>query len=323
MVVKSAKRGTHFGSIREGPEKQRVDAGWLALLIAVAVVFAFFVLVQHWQRVLRHQAWSVRRLTERIGNIESVADPQFLERLGEASPMPLEQVFTLSFRMDDRFWSDALRASQEELKFAREFGSLVGSVKLERWRSHTIATITEVLPDRKAAGWQTRSLELYSDAARISDSISLWELPLARVGPSAERPPSLELLLRANSIELRGHFANDRVKASGNGNDGAAGPSAGEAGLEDVVFFRVPLDAAQLAPFRSHDPAGNGHSGNGDSAARELAARPGSWQAFYSERDESLGIEWQLRLRDLTKKSEWERWKILDSPTLPLFTEQQ
>lgn len=290
-----------------------MDASWLALLIAVAIVFVFFVLVQHWQKVLRHQAWSLRRLMERVQGIESIADPQFLQRLNEAAPMPLEQVFTLSFRMDDRFWSDALRASDEEKKFVREYGSFVGSVKLERWRSHTVATITEVLPDRKAAGWQTRSLDLYSDLARSNDAFTLWELPLARAGPSAERPPSLELSLRANSLELCGHLANRAPHASGNGHNGATG-------FDDVLFFRVPLDAAQLAPFRSHDPAANG---NGNSGAHELSAQASSWQAFYSDRDEVLGIEWHLRLHDLTKKSEWERWKILESSDMPLIAEQK
>lgn len=290
-----------------------MDASWLALLIAVAIVFVFFVLVQHWQKVLRHQAWSLRRLMERVQGIESIADPQFLQRLNEAAPMPLEQVFTLSFRMDDRFWSDALRASDEEKKFVREYGSFVGSVKLERWRSHTVATITEVLPDRKAAGWQTRSLDLYSDPARSNDAFALWELPLARAGPSAERPPSLELLLRANSLELCGHLTNRAPHASGNGHNGATG-------FDDVLFFRVPLDAAQLAPFRSHDPAGNG---NGNSGAHEVSAQANSWQAFYSDRDEAFGIEWQLRLHDLTKKSEWERWKILESSEVPLIAEQK
>jgi hypothetical protein len=290
-----------------------MDAGWLALLIAVAIVFVFFVLVQHWQKVLRHQAWSVRRLMERIRDIELVADPRFLQRLNEAAPMPLEQVFTLSFRMDDRFWNDALHATDDEKKFVREFGSFVGSVKLERWRSHAVATITEVLPDRKAAGWQTRSLDLYSDSSRSNDAFTLWELPLARVGPSAERPPSLELLLRANSLELCGHLDGRPPSASGNGHNGVAD-------FEDVLFFRVPLDTALLAPFRSHDPAGNG---NGDSPAHEGSARANSWHAFYSDRDEALGIEWQLRLHDLTKKSEWERWKILESSAMPLMTEQK
>ena len=288
-----------------------MDAGWLALLVAVAIVFVFFVLVQHWQKVLRHQAWSVRRLMDRVQGIESIADPQFLQRLTEAAPMPLEQVFTLSFRLDDRFWSDALHATDDEKKFIREHGSFVGSVKLERWRSHTVATITEVLPDRKAAGWQTRSLDVYSDPARGNDAFALWELPLARVGPSAERPPSLELLLRANSLELVGHLDGCALGTSGNGHNGSAG-------FEDVIFFRVPLDTAQLAPFRSHDPAGNGNA-----ASHELSAQANSWQAFYSDRDDATGVEWQLRLRDLTKKSEWERWKILESSAVPLITQER
>jgi len=290
-----------------------MDAGWLALLVAVAIVFVFFVLVQHWQKILRRQAWSIRRLMDRVQGIESVADPQFLERLNEAAPMPLEQVFTLSFRLDDRFWSDAVHATDDEKKFIREHGSFVGSVKLERWRSHTVATITEVLPDRKAAGWQTRSLDLYSDPARGNDAFTLWELALDRVGPSAERPPSLELLLRANSLELLGHLNGRPPEASGNGHNGPAD-------FEDVLFFRVPLDAAQLAPFRSHDPAGNG---NGNAATHELSAHANSWQAFYSDRDDATGVEWQLRLRDLSKKSEWERWKILESSATPLITDQR
>ena len=288
-----------------------MDVGWLALLVAVAIVFVFFVLVQHWQKVLRHQAWSVRRLMDRVQGIESIADPQFLQRLTEAAPMPLEQVFTLSFRLDDRFWSDAVHATDDEKKFIREHGSFVGSVKLERWRSHTVATITEVLPDRKAAGWQTRTLDVYSDPARGNDAFALWELPLARVGPSAERPPSLELLLRANSLELVGHLDGRALGTSGNGHNGSAG-------FEDVIFFRVPLDTAQLAPFRSHDPADNGNA-----ASHELSAQANSWQAFYSDRDDATGVEWQLRLRDLTKKSEWERWKILESSAVPLITQER
>jgi len=290
-----------------------MDASWLALLVAIAIVFVFFILVQHWQRVLRRQDWSLRRMMERLGNIESIADPQFLERLSEAAPMPLERVFTLSFRLDDRFWDDVLRATDEERRFVRDHGSFVGSVKLERWRSHTVATVTEVMPDRKALGWQTRSLDLYSDPARAREAFTLWELALGRVGPAAERPPSLELLLRGDSLELLGHLDGRSEGANGHG-------SGGSAALEDVLLFRVPLDAAQLAPFRSHDPAGNG---NGDATSNVLAARANSWQSFYSGCDESAGIEWQLRLRDLTKKSEWERWKILESSALPVVAESK
>lgn len=290
-----------------------MDVGWLALILAVAIVFVFFTLVQHWQRVVRHQAWSIKRLSERVEDLESISDPMFVQRLNEAAPMPLEQVFTFSLRLDDRFWSEALHATEDEKKFVRACGSFIGSVKLERWRSHTVAAITEVLPEGKAAGWQTRSLDLYSDPARTNDSWTLWELPLSRPGSSALRPPSVELLLRANAVELCAHLRVNSLDASENGHRDAVV-------FEEVVFLRVPLDTAQLAAFRTHDPANNG---SGDSTPHELSARANSWQAFYSGRDETFGIEWQLRLHDLSKKSEWERWKILDSPSIPLASERR
>src|SRR5208282_192963 len=286
---------------------------WPALGIAVIVVFVFYVLAQHWQRVLRQQSRTVRHLFERVRNLEAVADPQFLQRLTEAAPMPLEQVFTLSFRMDDRFWGDALHATEDDRQFVREFGSFVGSVKLERWRSHTVATITEVLPNRKATGWQTRSLDFYPDPAKSGDALTLWELALARPGLSAERPPSLELVLRENSVDLIGHFSASAGGAATNGGRNGLGH-------DQVTFFRVPLDTALLAEFRSHDPSEGAENGSGNSAAEEILTNANSWHAFYSGRNDGLGIEWQLRLRDLNKKSEWERWKILESAAMPLAT---
>jgi hypothetical protein len=288
---------------------------WPALGIAVIVVFVFYVLAQHWQRLLRQQNWTVRRLFERVQSLEEMADPEWRRRLSDAAPVPLEQVFTLSFRLGDRFWRDALRSSEDDQKFIREYGSFVGAVKLERWRSHTVATITEVLPDRKATGWQTRALDFYPDPTKSGDALSLWELPLSRPGLSAERPPSLELLLRANSLELRGHLISAIPGASGNGHSASADDG-------DVTFFRVPLDTAQLAEFRSHDPADAVGNGNGDAAHGGVEGNGNSWQAFYAHHDEELGIEWQLRLRDLTRKSEWERWKILESAAMPLATRE-
>ncbi|HKV04163.1 MAG TPA: hypothetical protein VJO53_03530 [Candidatus Acidoferrales bacterium] len=293
-----------------------MDILWPALAIAAIVVFVFYVLAQHWQRVLRQQSWTIRRLFERVQNLEEMSDPEFRRRLGEAAPVPLEQVFTLSFRLGDRFWQDTLCATDEDRKYVREYGSFVGSVKLERWRSHTVATITEVLPDRKATGWQTRSLDFYSDPAKSGESATLWELALARPSLSVERAPSLQLLLRANSLELRGYLPAFVEAASGNGHRAVPG-------RDDVVFFRVPLDTSQLAEFRSHDPLGGPGNGNGGSGAEEGAAGASPWQAFYSDRNEALGIEWQLRLHDLTKKSEWDRWKILDSGVEPLVAEKK
>jgi hypothetical protein len=291
-----------------------MDILWPALGIAVIVVFVFYVLAQYWQRLLRQQAWTIRKLFDRVQSLEQMADPVWRRRLSEATPLPLEQVFTFSFNLGDRFWRETICMSEEDRRFIREFGTFVGSVKLERWRSHTVATIAEVLPDRKSTGWQTRSLDFYSDTSTSSEALSLWELALARSGMSTERPPSVELLLRANAIELRGHFVGlgKRSDVSGHGQGAAADTG-------DVLFFRVPLDSASLAEFRSHDPAdtlGKENSAKGDHG------NGNSWQAFYFYRDEETGIDWQLRLRDLSQKSEWEQWRILDSPAIPVGTRQ-
>jgi hypothetical protein len=278
---------------------------WSALGISAIVILAFYVLAQHWQRVLRQQAWTIQRLAARIRDVEEMADPAFRRRLSESTPVPLTQVFTLSFRLGDSFWRDALRIGEEDLKFVREFGSLVGSVKLEQWRSHTVATIMEILPDRKTTGWQTRSLDFYPDPAKNHDALSLWELALSRPGLSAERPPSLELLLRGNSLELCGHLTHLRQGSSSNGHQTAPRQ-------DDMVFFCVPLDTVQLSRFRSHDPLASGNNGSTNFEAVTVA-RECSWQEFYSDRNEELDIEWELRLRDLDKKAEWERWKVLET----------
>jgi hypothetical protein len=294
---------------------------WPALAIAAIVVFVFYILAQHWQRVLHQQTLTIRRLFERVQNLEDMVDPEFRRRIGDAAPMPLERVFTFSFRLDDRFWRDSLGASEEDRKFIRECGSLVGSVKVERWRSHTVATITEVLPDGTAgspanADWQSRSLDFYEDSTRSSDALTLWELALSRPVLSAERPPSLELILRRNWMELWGHLLHRSSDDSGTAQQ--TWPER-----DEVIFFRVPLDTAQLAEFKTHDPANYRNNGSANPGASEPSSSAGSWQAFYFHRNEALGLEWQLRVRDLTKKSEWERWGILDSGTIaPIQTEE-
>ncbi len=276
---------------------------WPTIGICVLVGFVFFVLAQHWQRVLRHQNWTIRRLTERVRVLEEVEDPEFRRKLGESTPSPLEQVFTFSFRLSERFWRETLQTTEESLSFIRAFGSLPGSVKLERWRGHTVATITEVLPNRQSAAWQTRSLDCYFEKAGGRDRLTLWELPLARMLAWAERPPSLELALKEKSVELCAHFSPSSP------NNGDARNSA----QDEIVFFRVPLDSSKLLEFRSHDPLES--SGNGELSEDHLARN--FWRAFYSHSDEGAGFEWQLWIRDLTKKAEWDRWKILDSAVDP------
>lgn len=280
---------------------------WTALGICVIVCFVFFVLAQHWQRVLRRQALTIRRLADRLQEIEQVDDPEFRRRLEESAPVPLEQVFTFSFRLSERFWAETLQLREDDLDYIRKHGSFLGSVKLERWRSHAVATITEVLPASQSAHWQTRTLDYYPGSP--ADSLTLWELRLARPTGSAERPPSLELILRDDSLDLCADLPG-ALPTSANG-------ETTEPEGEKRLFLRVPLDTAKLAGFRSHDPLVVAGNGNGDSDAHSLPSNGGSWRTFYSGPDEGLGIEWQLWQHDLTRKAEWERWKILETTGVP------
>jgi len=264
-----------------------------AMAISLVVGFVFFILAQHWQRVLKQQSWAIRRLTERVRDLEEMADPEFLRRLNESTPSPLEEVFTFSFRVGDSFWRQTVGLSEPDFEYVRMIGSVPGSVKIERWRGHMVARITEVMPESKAAGWNTRTLDVYPEKASKSEPVVLWEVPLARAsGP--DEPPSLRLVLDDALLKL------EAQSASGRWSDEPA------ARTEDV-FFSVPLDPARLVEFRSRDSLRA--EDNGDSHAATDGA---AWQAFYSFEDEARGFEWHLWIRDLRKKAEWDRWKILE-----------
>ena len=304
---------------------------WPAVAICAIVTFFFIILAQHWQRLLRHHAWTIHRLTERIRELEEMDDPGFRQRLSESSPVPLEQVYNFSFRLSEHFWTDTLPLSEDNLKFIRAHGSFVGSIKLERWRSHIVATVTEVLPESKTAQWHTRSLDFYPDSANGSDALKLWELSLARPNGTTIRSPYLELTLRENFVELSGHmisFSNGNANSNGsNGHNSESGNgSAANHHEGGPILFRVPLDTAKLAEFRSQDPSSGLENGIGDPdppASISGDMNGSNWQAFYSNRDEQLGVEWQLWLRDLSKKAEWERWKIIETTPIPLGNEKE
>jgi hypothetical protein len=290
-----------------------MDILWPALGIALIVVFVFFVLAQHWRRLLQHQSRAIRRLAERVRNLEDMADPELRRRLGDAVPVPLEQVFTFSLRFGERFWRETVHATEDDRKFIHDYGSFLASLKLERWRSHTVATVSEILPARKSAGLQTRTLDFYPNPSNPDDALLLWELALSRPAAPGPRPPSLELFLRGDALELRGPMAFVAAKVPGNGHSDSA--HAGEPAL----LLRLPLDADELSEYRRNDPESDeaeAHAdpGSGNGRAHSHSANSvGSWQAFYSGAYETLGIEWELRLRDLGKKAEWEHWRIWEA----------
>lgn len=284
-----------------------MDILWSAAGICAIVFVVFFALAQHWQRILRQQSLTIRRLSDRIRDLQEVVDPEF-RRLSESSPMPLDRVFHFTFRLGDHFWRQALNISAEDWQYVRAYGTFVGSVKLEMWRSHTEATVTEVLPEGSAAQWQTRIIDFYPDPANRNDGVTLWELRLAPTNGTAERAPSLELVLTPNSLELHSQ------RFSCHGIPAENGHSASLKREKEDVIFKVPLDPEFLPKFRSHDRA---EELSGDHLEDRARPHGSVWQAFYSHTDETIGVEWELRLRDLNKKAQWERWKILESPAIP------
>jgi len=274
-----------------------LDLLWIALGICVVVGLVFFVMANSWRRLLVFHSGTIRQLSKRLQALEDVEDPGFRRKIEDSSPSPLEQVFTFTLRLSDTFWKEALRAAPAEMEYVRAHGSFLGSVKIERWRSHAVVTIHEVLPQSKAAGWQNRSLDVYPPGRDGGwGSLALWELPLAAAATEPpEAPPTLELRLEGNGLMLRarnGRFLSAHANGSSPAEDG-------------IVFLRVPLNPEQLAAYRragDDDPAGAGDARPDDTA----------WVECYGHADEGQGLEWQLHVRDLLGKSGWERWKTMD-----------
>jgi hypothetical protein len=291
-----------------------MDILWSSAGICAIVFILFFALARHWQKVLQQQSLTIRRLSDRLRDLQEVIDPEFRRRLSESSPMPLDQVFHFTFRFSDRFWRHALQIGPADWDFVKQFGTFVGSVKLEKWRSHTEATVTEVLPEGSAARWQTRTIEFYPDAGNRQAETTLWELRLAPTNGTAERAPTLELFLCSHSLELRAK-GTSRNFAAGNGHK-KTWPQEDDDGL----ILRVPFDPELLAKFRGHDPA---EALNGSHAEEGGRLHGSGWRAYYAYADEVLGIDWELRLRDLNKKAQWDRWKILESPVIPYSTSRR
>lgn len=281
-----------------------MDILWTGLAICVVVGFVFYVLVTYWQRLLRSHSRAIRHLSRRLEALEGIEDPRFRRRLGDSVPSPLGQVYVFSFRLGERFWTETLGASKEEMSYVRSHGKFLGSIKIERWRSHFAVAVTEVLPQSLSAGWQTRSIDIYP-AQGSPSSVVLWDLPLGTPEDlhSSQLSPRLELRLEEEHIVLRACEGRSRPRLVDSSSHLPA----------EKVIFRVPLDTDGLSVFRapsfSDDDAAEGKLIDADDAL-PFSQGEDFWLAFYRHQDDALGIDWQLCLRDLDRKTEWERWKI-------------
>jgi hypothetical protein len=170
-----------------------------------------------------------------------------------------------------------------------------------------VLTVTELLPQSKSASWQTRSFDIFPESSNEAQPLTLWEMPLeeAKASAATGRVPTIQLRWREGELELcalqnrRGSNEDDVITLV----------------PEERILLSVPLDPARLAPFhKTHESAadedagdfektpGNGHEANGH-----------RFMAFYGSEDDETGIEWHLWLRDLVRRSEWDRWKIVEA----------
>ena len=271
-----------------------MDILWMGLGISAVVAFVFYVLASYWQRLLKRQSRAMRALLGRIEALEEMEDPRFRRMVADSTPSPLEQVYIFSFRLSERFWTETIGASKEQLGYIRENGKILGSVKIERWRSHMAVTLTELLPQSQSAGWLTRTVDIYP-TKETGAPVSLWEL---HAGPAensrgAATAPGAELRLENESLVLRARSCR-----------ASAGMQA-MSGVEETKIFEVPLDGDRLTEFRVSEDEGDGNGAEGPSKAD-------SWLAFYRGNDEQRGVDWQLCLRDLNRKTIWERWNIVE-----------
>jgi hypothetical protein len=274
---------------------------WMGLGISAVVGFVFYIMANQWARLLKSHSKAIRFLTQRVDALEEMEDPRLRRRIDDSAPSPLEQVYIFSFRLGDRFWSDAIGATAEQMRYIREQGKFLGSAKIERWRSHITVALTELLPQSQSAGWQTRTVDIYP-AKESSGTAILWELHLEPPVNSAaqETHPALELRFEEELLVLRARH----VKVSARG-EGKATPG-------EKIIFHVPLDSDLLSDYRVKEEETSEPGAENDGELTPHFPRNDSWLTFYQFQDEKQGVDWQLCLRDLERKAAWERWNIVE-----------
>jgi hypothetical protein len=220
----------------------------------------------------------------------------FRHRIRDLAPMPLQRVYEFSFWTTDQFWRDTLKATREEIEYANENGTRLHSVRIEEWRSHSIAKVVETPlkgpvsydSTRRIYLHPTRSIDLYPTADWHWEGVTLWEQPL---GP-AEREhmgwfPRLELRLQGGRLQLsaiEGRFGRSPRLNTREPRD-------------ENVFFDVPLEGSKLRAFKSPDREANFQCADpGYQATLELAD--------YAHEDPLRGLGWALRIHDFQKWQE-------------------
>ena len=282
-----------------------MDILWIVVGGGIFVVFGLLVIAQHWHEQFVRGAIALNALKDRLTVLEEIADPERLRRLGKSASSPLERVYTISILFDNRFWRDTLQLSSEAMAFVRMSGTFLGSIKIECWRTHSIATMSEVLPSSKSAPWQTRSVDIYAGDSRIEQGgLSLWTLALHASQPTAPaRFSELDLRLERNALGLYAKAAPSAAGFLGQGGESTT----------DELLIVIPLSPVGLAKYEATDeepdletgfeavPPGNGSHGEANSRT-----------TVFENRNEEQGIDWRLSLREFVLTDGPRRPKVLE-----------
>lgn len=271
-----------------------MDILWAAMAICAIVSVVFYVLAISWQRMLRDHAGAIRGLARRLDALETMEDPFLRRRITELIPSPLEQACIFSFQLSDRFWRETAGLSEAHIRHIREHGTFVGSIKIEVWRSHVSVALRELPPRTRSAGWQTRTIDIYSTDS--GTATVLWELDLEPTVHPERKPAAMELRYENNAILLAMSHAAKQ---------GWAEASRGEAAQGEIIF-RIPLEAEQLVDFYV--------AKTGIEAGIETTMKEDASVASFGYQDELQGVGWQLRLHSFNGHVSSERWTTLESP---------
>jgi hypothetical protein len=273
-----------------------MDILWLSIGVCLVVGFLFFVFARYWQAVLAAHARTIWRLSQRVRALEAMENPDFRQRIQLAAPLPLEHVCSFVFQLKDDFWQNTLHATAEEMAFIKRHGSFLGSVKIEQWRSHSVATVYEVLPHSPGGDWRIRSIDVYPTEGD-GNPVTLWELPLGvNQQGSLELPPALELRMEDGRLQLCALYGRFGCEYH---DDGQVVP------LRENLYFDLPLDAARLAAFsKVEEPT---------AAGALLESRSKTPGALFEHSDEQRGLEWRVCIRDLQRRREPSGWKTWEA----------
>ena len=213
------------------------------------------------------------------------------------APLPLQQVYEFQISFHDKFWTERLMATSEELAYAGERGERLVSLRIEEWLSHRVGrTVVSPWSAPAAEGPMTERVKRqYPTRAREpSDCYTLlWHLSLAPYSPESGRGARLELRLDHGTFRLylcviHGRFGLGSVPYRDDPTD-------------ENVLADVPLDLKDLKPFKRPNEKTDPEESDWENGLYSTPYKAESWRTCYDHRDDGVGLYWELWIHDLQR----------------------